>query len=80
MQSNLHRTSYWPKLSDALTALGYDKYEKNRKDMYQILFPYMDTAIANAERLNRINQGKLPSDSEPGTKVYELVKKLKPYL
>lgn len=80
MQSNLHRASYWPKLSDVLTSLGYDKYEKNRKDMYQILFPYMDIAIANAERLDRINQGKLPSDSEPGTKVYELVKKLKPYL
>lgn len=80
MQSNLHRTSYWSKLTNALTSLGYDKYEKNRKDMYQILLPYMDIAITNAERLDKINQGKLPSDSGPGTKVYELVKKLKPYL
>ena len=48
--------------------------------MYQILFPYMDTAIVNAEKLDRINESKLPSASAPGTKVYELVKKLKPYL
>ena len=48
--------------------------------MYQILLPYMDTTIANAEKLDKINNGKLPSASAPGTKVYELVNKLKPYL
>ncbi len=80
MQSDLHRTSYWPKLSEILNMSGYGGYEKNRKDMYQILFPYMDAAIANAEKLDKINAGKLPSASAPGTKVYELVKKLKPYL
>lgn len=51
MQSDLHRTSYWPKLTEILTALGYGEYEKNRTDMYQILFPFMDAAIANAENL-----------------------------
>ena len=61
MQSDLHRTSYWPKLTEILTALGYGEYEKNRTDMYQILFPFMDAAIANAEKLDRINEGKLPS-------------------
>lgn len=40
----------------------------------------MDAAIANAEKLDRINEGKRPSASAPGTKVYELVEKLKPYL
>lgn len=40
----------------------------------------MDTAISNAEKLDKLNLGKLPSNSSPGTKVYELVKKLKPYL
>lgn len=80
MQSDLHRTFYWPKLTKILTSQGLGEYEKNRKDMYQILFPYIDAAIANAEKLDRINEGKLPSDSAPGTKVYELVKKLKPYL
>ena len=80
MQSDLHRTSYWPKLTEILTSLGYGEYKKNRTDMYQILLPYMDAAIANAEKLDRVNEGKLPSISAPGTKVYELVKKLKPYL
>ena len=80
MQSDLHRNSYWPKLTEILASQGLGEYEKNRTDMYQILFPYMDTAIANALKLNRINAGKLPSASAPGTKVYELVEKLKPYL
>ena len=80
MQSDLHRISYWPKLTETLNALGYSAYEKNRADMYRILLPFMDTAIANAEKLERINKGKLPSASSPGTKVYELIKKLKPYL
>lgn len=80
MQSDLHRTFYWPKLTEILTSQGLGEYEKNRTDMYQILFPYIDAAIANAEKLDRINEGKLPSASAPGTKVYELVKKLKPYL
>ena len=80
MQSDIHRTSYWPKLTEILTAFGYGEYEKSRTGMYQILLPYMDAAIANAEKLDRINEGKLPSDAAPGTKVYELVKKLKPYL
>ena len=80
MQSDLHRSSYWPKLTEILSAQGLGPYEKNRADMYQILFPYMNAAIANAEKLDKINDGKLPSASAPGTKVHVLVKKLKPYL
>lgn len=48
--------------------------------MYQILYPYMDYAIGNAKRLNALNEGKLPSKAAPGTKVYELIEILKPYL
>ena len=80
LQSDLHRTSYWPKLTEILTSLDLGEYTKNRTDMYQILLPYRDTAIVNAEKLDKINKGKLPSTSAPGTKVYELVNKLKPYL
>lgn len=47
---------------------------------YAILFPYMDAAIANAEKLEKINVGRRPSDSAPGTMAHLLVKKLKPYL
>ena len=80
MQSDLHRSSYWPKLTKILSFQGLGAYEKNRIDMYRILLPYMEAAIANAEKLEKINAGKLPSDSAPGTKIHVLVKKLKPYL
>lgn len=80
MQSDLHRTEYWPKLTEWLTSIGVGEYEKSRKDMYHILRPFLDFAIANAKRLEVINEGKLPSKAAPGTKIYELVEKMKPYL
>lgn len=80
MQSDIHRNTYWAKISDFLTSQGLGKYTKNRADMYQILLPYQDTAIANAKKLEYLNDSKLPSESAPGTKVHELILKLKPYL
>ena len=80
MHSDLHRSQYWPKLSAYLCALGKGEYSKNRQDMYKILHPMMDYAITNAKRLDIENKDKLPSRSAPGTKVYELVEALKPYL
>ncbi|MBQ2986094.1 MAG: RloB domain-containing protein [Tyzzerella sp.] len=80
MQSDIHRTEYWPKLTEWLNQIDAGAYVKNRTDMYQILRPFMDTAIANAKKLNAINEGRLPSKAAPGTKVYELVEMLKPYL
>ena len=80
MQSDIHRSEYWPKLTDCLMKIGAGEYAKNRTDMYYILRPYMDTAIANAKSLDAINYGKAPSKAAPGTKVYELVERLRPYL
>ena len=80
MQSDIHRTEYWPKLTEYLKQIGAGEYVKNRKDMYQILYPYMNYAIGNAKRLNALNEGKLPSKVAPGTKGYELIEILKPYL
>ena len=80
MHSDLHRSEYWPKLSAYLCALGKGEYSKNRQDMYKILHTMMDYAITNAKRLDIENKDKLPSRSAPGTKVYELVEALKPYL
>ena len=54
--------------------------QKGRPDMYEILKPYMDYGIANAKRLDKINEGKAPASAAPGTKVYELIEKLKVYL
>ena len=80
MQSDLHRSEYWPKLTKRLKSLGEGEYRKNRDDMYRILYPYMNDAIVNAQKLEAINEGKTPSKSAPGTMIYKLVVKLKPYL
>jgi len=80
MHSDLHRKEYWPKLSECLNALGAGDYRKNRPDMYHLLRPSLDFAIANAARLDEMNHGKPPSRSAPGTKVYELIKIMRPYL
>ncbi len=79
-QADIHRSEYWPKLTEWLVNIGEGEYKKNRSDMYSVLRPYMDVAINNAKRLNNINVGRTPADSAPGTKVYELVEYLKPYL
>lgn len=80
MQSDIHRVEYWPKLTERFKQIGAGEYEKNRKDIYKILRPYMECAIANAKRLNALNEGKAPSKAAPGTKVYELIEILRPYL
>ncbi len=79
-QSDIHRKEYWPKLSEWLESIGAGSYAKGRPDMYEILKPYMDYGIANAKRLDKINEGKAPASAAPGTKVYELIEKLKVYL
>ena len=79
-QSDLHRKEYWPKLSERLKSIGQGKYSKGRSDMFGILFPFMDDAIANAERLAVQNGDKTPADSAPGTKVHDLIKHLRAYL
>ena len=80
MQSDIHRSEYWPKLTEILNQRGFGKYTKNRDDMYDILLPSIDTAIANSEKLEAINIDKKPSESAPGTMVHKLIKKLRPYL
>lgn len=80
LQSDLHRKEYWPKLSKCLVKISKGAYEKNRQDMFDILRPYMDTAILNAKKLCEYNKGKRPSESAPGTMVFELIEKLKPYI
>lgn len=79
MQSALHRNLYEPKLTEHLQARGLNKYRKNRADMYNILEPYLATAIQNAKRLEDMNKGKNPADCNPGTMVHKLVEELAPY-
>ena len=79
-QSDIHRKEYWPKLTGCLKSIGQGEYTKGRTDMFHVLLPFMDYAIANAERLDKENQGRTPANCAPGTKVYELLKVLRPYL
>lgn len=80
MQSDIHRTAYWPKLTKKLIAQGAGEYTKGRPDMYSILKPRMKGAIKNAQKLAQKNADNLPSQSAPGTRVFELVEILLPYL
>lgn len=78
LQSDLHRDEYYPKLTDCLAGKG--KYQKNREDIFEILFPYLKYAIQNAKKLEKVNEGKTPSESAPGTRVYYLMEELGKYL
>lgn len=80
MQSDIHRNEYFSKLTDCLTKISRGNYLKSRTDMFDVLLPFIDTAVENAKKLDRLNAKKLPSQSAPGTKVFELVEKLKTYL
>ena len=79
-QSDIHRKEYWPKLTHYLQKMNAGEYKKNREDMYELLKPYMKTAIIDARKLAKINKGKTPSNSAPGTEVYQMIEKLHPYL
>lgn len=79
-QSDIHRGEYWPKLSGYLNSYGYGDYAKGREDMYTLLKPLMGDAIRNAKKLAKRNGELPPSSAAPGTRVYELIEKLQPYL
>lgn len=68
------------KLSRFLTDIGCAEYKKNRVDMFDVLYPYLDTALKHAKRINENNKGKKASEAAPGTKVFELMELLKAYL
>ena len=80
LQSDLHRSEYWPKLTYCLKRIRQGNYYKSRPDMFDVLRPFMEEALRNAKRLDELNLEKVPSKSSPGTKVYLLIETLKPYL
>lgn len=76
LSSDLHRSEYYPKLSECLGS----KYKKNREDIYMLLKPYIKSAIDNAKRIAENNKGLPPSQCTPGTTVYEIFEMLNSYL
>lgn len=84
--SALHRDEWNKKLDEIFAQyhLGEGSYRKNYEDIYNIVdsFEGVKTAIRNAKRRMADFDDKkdLPSEYDPGTKVHELVLKLKRYL
>ena len=80
--SNNHQSEYIKFLNDKFTALGLGKYQKNMKDIFDILMMKgnQKLAIRYAKRIIKDGQGKTPTEIAPGTKVYELVEELAKYL
>lgn len=80
--SNNHRTEYIGFLNDKFATLGLGKYQKNMKDIFEILMTKGNPqlAIRYAKRIIKNEEGKTPTEIAPGTKVYELVEELAKYL
>lgn len=47
---------------------------------FEILLPYLPSAIEHAKKLQERNRNKPPASAAPGTMVHELLEKLRPYL
>lgn len=79
--SNNHRTEYIKFLNDKFKELGIGKYQKNMKDIFDILMENgnLELAIRYAKRIIKEGTGKTPAEIAPGTKVYELVEELMKY-
>ena len=80
--SNNHRTEYVRFLNDKYDSMDLGKYQKNRKETFQILMDVGNPklAIRYAKRIINEHEGMSPTDIAPGTKVYELVEELAKYL
>lgn len=80
--ANNHRTEYISFLNDKFRELRIGKYQKNMKDIFDILMEKGNPklAIRYAKRIIKDGQGKMPAEVAPGTKVYELVEELAKYL
>lgn len=80
--ANDHRKEYISFLNDRFQKLGIGKYQKNRKDIFDILMKEGSPklAIRYARRIINNSKGKTPTETAPGTRVYELVEELVKYL
>ena len=69
-------------MNDKFIELGIGKYQKNMKEIFEILLEKGNPklAIRYAKRIVKDGQDRMPADIAPGTKVYELVEELVKYL
>lgn len=80
--SNNHRSQYSIFLNEKFQQLGIGKYQKNMKDIFDILMKNGNPklAIRYAKKIIQSGKGKTPTEIAPGTKVYELAEELAKYL
>ena len=80
--ANNHRTEYSSFLNERFKGFGVGKYQKNMKNLFEILMIYGNPklAVRYAKRIMKEGEGKTPTEIAPGTKVYELVEELAKYL
>ncbi len=84
--SALHRNEWNKKLNAIFKVydLAGGKYQKNHKDIYNLVNKYdgVNLAIKNAKsRMKKFDAGTCkPSEYDPGTTVYKLVEELKKYI
>lgn len=80
--ANNHRTEYITFLNNKFRELGLGKYQKNMKNIFNILLEQGNPklAIRYAKRIIKGEKGKSPAEIAPGTKVHELVEELAKYL
>ncbi len=79
--TKIGRKVYIEKLNENLKKKKLDKYQKNDKQLYNKLKPYLEDAIQNAKWLEaNYSRDALPSEMNPCTKVYKLVEVLKKYI
>ena len=80
--SNNHRLEYITFLNDKFKSLGIGKYQKNMKNIFDILMEKGNPKLASryAKRIIKDGIGRTPTEIAPGTTVYELVEELAKYL
>ena len=79
--ANNHRAEYVSFLNDKFREFGIGKYQKNMKEIFEVLLEKGNPklAIRYAKRIIKDGEGRMPADITPGTTVYELVEELVKY-
>ncbi len=78
--NKINRKECIKKINEKFKQKNLGKYEKNDKDLFFKLMPYLNDAIKNAKWLEAKYVDELPSDRNPCTKVYKLVELLNKYI
>lgn len=81
LYANVGRDQYYKMLTKHLESMGYGKYDKKLKNIYEILAGKTDDAISRAQKqYEEYGDDIPPSKRCPATRIFELIKMLKEYM